>query len=72
MPIRQPGSSVLLLTLWRSSHLTSHLSRRPRPSGADGPSEAISVTRLCRYLLNGLELVELMAGCASGHAWDAC
>ena len=41
------------------------------PSGADGRSEARSETRLLRYLLNGLELVELMAGCASGtHGKD--
>ena len=41
------------------------------PGGADGRSEARSETRLLRYLLNGLELVELMAGCASGtHGKD--
>ena len=30
------------------------------PSGADGRSEARAETRKLRYLLNGLELVELM------------
>ena len=66
MPDSWPGSVERLLTTCMPSHLISHLSRLPRPSGADGRSEAISVTRLCSYLLNGLELVELPAGCASG------
>ena len=45
-----------------------HVAPWQRPIGG---SVARSETRLLRYLLNGLELVELMAGCASGtHGKD--
>ena len=66
MLISQSGSAELLLTLWKPSHLIGHLSRRPWPSGADGRSEARVATPLLRYLRNGLELVELTGGGASG------
>ena len=54
------------MTLLGLSHLIGHLSWRPRPSGADGQSEARVATSLLRYLRNGLESVELTGVGASG------
>ena len=52
------------------SAANKHVSAIPRAGRPEGRSE----TRLLRYLLNGLELVELLAGCASdthGKARDS-
>ena len=58
--------SCAILKLWRPFDPSATSSRCRRPTGADGRSEALAGTRLLRSPLNGLEMVELPAGPASG------